>query len=60
MNGLRGLFKQVRLGHVRKRKKVEKVKPWGSQSIRCPVLDKNFKERFLKERPTPFSFSIEL
>jgi hypothetical protein len=49
-NGLRGLFKQVRLGQVRKAKKVEKVKPWGPQSIRWPVLDENLKERFSKER----------
>jgi hypothetical protein len=32
---------------------LEKVKPWGPQSICLPVLDKNSKERFSKERPTP-------
>ncbi len=51
--GLSGLFKQVSLGQVRKAKKSWKVKPWGPQSIRWPVLDKFLKERFLKERPTP-------
>ncbi len=46
-NGLRGLFKQVRLGQVRKA-----IKSWKSeaQSIRWPVLDKNLKDRFSKER----------
>ncbi len=29
------------------------MKPWGPQSICLPVLDKNSKERFSKERPTP-------
>ncbi len=56
-NWLKGLFKRVRLGQVRKAIKSWKSEAWGPQSIRWPVLDENLKERFLKERPTPISIS---
>ncbi len=34
------------------------MKPWGPQSIRWPVLDEFWKERFSKERPTPMCSTI--
>ena len=36
------------------------MKPGGPQSIRWPVLDKNLKERFLKEQPRPSNTAVSL
>ena len=36
------------------------MKPGGPQSIRWPVLDKNSKERFLKEQPRPSNTAVSL